>query len=183
MRLRSLTLGVALTLAALLVIPGAPANAAPVAKPTVRAGVVNPAAWGIQIRNANSGLCLAARAGSGERPVIQTTCDYTVGAYWPDQYWLLLDVDQDSHNHRIYSTYLGLCIAARGSGEVGAVATTCGSGSAWPDQIWHFEFVPRWQADRFQNRNSGNCLAARGSGESRAIATTCNYVYPDQHWF
>lgn len=29
------------------------------------------------LRNLNSELCMTARAGSGERPVIQTTCDFT----------------------------------------------------------------------------------------------------------
>jgi hypothetical protein len=47
----------------------------------------------IHIRNASSNLCLAARSGPGERPVIQTTCDYQVGQYWPDQYWDLAPVD------------------------------------------------------------------------------------------
>jgi hypothetical protein len=172
-------------LTALVGLAAAPTQAA--AAPTSKAFHVTegrPAGTGVHIRNINSDLCLAARAGWGERPVVQTTCDYHVGTYWPDQYWEYIPVAADPvHTYRIRNTYLNLCIAARGSGEAAAVATTCGRGHEWPDQIWRPEHVSTWNADRLQNTASSNCLAARGHGESRAVATTCGYGWPDQHWY
>lgn len=134
------------------------------------------------VRNVNSGLCLTARFGSGERPVVQTTCDFTVGDFWPDQYWNVNDTGPSA----IIRTNQPLCVATRGAGESAAVATTCGG---YPDAQWIALFPPGpqrlWQ---FQNVNSKLCLAARGSGESRVVQTTCDFTqpglpyWPDQHW-
>jgi hypothetical protein len=136
---------------------------------------------GFHIHNRNSSLCLAARAGVGERPVVQTTCD-NPSQIWNDQYWELVNVNQDQHRYRIRSTLLNLCIATRGSGETRAVATTCGSGSDWPDQIWTISYDPAFNADKYTNNNSGLCLVARGRGESQAVQSDCGQ-FPDQRWY
>jgi hypothetical protein len=78
--------------------------------------------------NINSGLCLTARAGSGERPAVQTNCYGN-----PDQKWVLRYVSAD--HFQIYSPYLNLCLVARGTGESPVVATTCGP---WLDQQWYW---------------------------------------------
>lgn len=136
------------------------------------------------IQNANSGLCMTARFGSGERPVVQTTCDFTIGENWQDQYW-------DLNNEGVFNirrTYQQLCVAARGAGESAAVATTCGG---YPDAQWIALYrLGTPNVYQFQNINSGLCLAARGFGESRVVQTTCDFNQPgfpkptwiDQHW-
>jgi hypothetical protein len=128
------------------------------------------------IQNENSGLCLTARAGSGERPVVQTTCSGL-----PDQSWEMNLVSSDVW--QIRSPFLGLCLAARGSGEVAVLATTCNAG--WRDQtwLWHSRVVAPYppQYSLFENRNSGLCIAARGFAESRALVTTCG-GWADQRW-
>ena len=134
------------------------------------------------IQNTSSGLCMTARFGSGERPVVQTTCDFTVGAFWPDQYWNL-------NNEGVFAisrTNQPLCVAARGTGESGAVATTCGG---YRDAQWIGLYkLGSPEILQFQNVNSGLCLAARGSGESRVVQTTCDFTqqgnpyWADQHW-
>ncbi|MFC5833751.1 RICIN domain-containing protein [Nonomuraea insulae] len=136
-----------------------------------------------RIRNQNSGLCLAARAGTGERPAIQTTCDYQVGRDWPDQHWTLEKVVSGTDIYRLRNQELNLCLAARGSGEVQAIATTCDrdTGHEWRDQHWIYLYDGA-TGHRWQNRASLNCLAARGTGQSPAITTTCNADWVDQHW-
>ncbi|WIM99600.1 ricin-type beta-trefoil lectin domain protein [Actinoplanes oblitus] len=129
--------------------------------------------------NVNSGLCMAARAGSGERPVIQTTCDYNHhDEYWPDQYWIL----KTDETTPVESSLLHLCVAARGTHETAAVATTCGF---WPDQQWAKGRPPGPVTPWFRMSNgAGLCLAARGYAESRVVATTCGFGddWPDQQW-
>ena len=134
------------------------------------------------IQNLNSGLCLTARFGSGERPVVQTTCDFTVGGFWPDQYWNLDTVGVFA----ISRTNQPLCVAARGTGESAAVATTCGG---YRDAQWIALYTLGSPDNlQFQNVNSKLCLTARGAGESRAVQTTCDFTQPgspywaDQHW-
>jgi hypothetical protein len=147
---------------------------AAVAVLTAPATIAAAAAGPFTYSNINSGLCLTARAGSGERPVVQTTCYGN-----PDQQWVLRYVSAD--HFQIYSPYLELCLVARGTGESPVVATTCGT---WLDQQWYWGShtnpygVPLY--DWFVNWNSGNCIAARGSGESRAVATVCGYN--DGYW-
>ncbi len=159
MRLRSLAIAGLLAAIAAVAAPGTPAQAAEL----------------FTFKNVNSGLCLTARAGSGERPAVQTTCYGN-----PDQKWEMRLVS--SNRWQIYSPYLGLCLVARGSGETAVVATTCGG---WADQLWDWQglVIPPFgsQYDWFVNANSGNCIAARGAAESRAVATTCGN-WADQHW-
>ncbi|NUT98872.1 MAG: ricin-type beta-trefoil lectin domain protein [Saccharothrix sp.] len=181
MRFRTSLAAALLALSASVTAVTPPATAAP--DHAQRSSLADSPRAAIHIRNAASNLCLAVRQGSGERPVIQTTCDYSVGTYWPDQYWDLVAVDAANSIYRLRNTQSGLCVAARGSGETNAIATTCGAGTQWTDQQWRLQYVAKWGADRVQNRASGNCLAARGTGESNAIATTCNYDWPDQHWW
>ncbi|HEU4425468.1 MAG TPA: recombinase family protein [Pilimelia sp.] len=66
---------------------------------------------------------------------------------------------------QLYSRHLGLCLAARGSGETAAVATTCGSS---PDQRWYPWRNPDFTF-QFVNANSGLCLAARASASRRPL--------------
>lgn len=160
MRLRSLAIAGLLATVAAVAAPGTPALADEL----------------FTFKNVNSGLCLTARAGSGERPAVQTTCYGN-----PDQKWEMRHIAADQW--QIYSPYLNLCLAARGSGESPVIATSCGT---WPDQLWDWRgfvlpFPAGPQYDWFKNVNSGNCIAARGSVESRAVATTCGN-WPDQHW-
>lgn len=129
--------------------------------------------------NANSGLCLVARAGGGgERPVVQGACDFTAGTSWADQYWELRPVT--SNTWQIYSPFLNHCLVTRGNGESAAVTTGCGT---WADQVWYW-----WHnsdgTEQFENAHSGLCLAARGSGESVAVACDwkANTRWADQHW-
>jgi Ricin-type beta-trefoil lectin domain len=133
-------------------------------------------------RNLNSLLCMAARAGSGERPVVQTTCDFTVPAYWADQHWSL--PGGFLQRTQIKNVALGLCLVARGSGETAVVATGCGP---YGDQYWYAMWDANTATYQYLNGNSGLCLAARGSGESRVIVTTCDYAvgqfWRDQHWY
>lgn len=137
---------------------------------------------GIKLRNHNSGLCLAAHAGAGERPVVQTSCD-TPGQVRFDQYWELVTVNQAQHKYRLRSTALQLCVATRGSGESAAVATTCNTGTGWPDQIWTTQAVSGVAADRFINNSSNLCLVARGNSiESQALQSTCGN-WADQYWW
>lgn len=186
MRLRSLVISGLLVAAAAVGAPAAPAGAAPTDAAPAGRQLVTPgnvsAAASHHIRNTNSYLCLAARAGSGERPAVQTTCDFTVGAYWADQYWEL--VPATATTWHLYSPHLGLCLVARGSGETAVVATTCGS---WADQRWYWLENDSNGTYQFLNANSGNCLTARGSGESAAVATTCDWrvgaYWADQHWY
>jgi hypothetical protein len=145
---------------------------------TVRVTSVN---RGIKIRNHNSGLCLAAHAGAGERPVVQTTCDSPQQVRF-DQYWQIVPVNQAEQKYRIRSTSLLLCVATRGVGESAAVATTCNTGTNWPDQIWTAQTVSGVNANRFINDNSNLCLAARGdSSESPVLQSTCGN-WADQYW-
>ncbi|ROP28195.1 RICIN domain-containing protein [Couchioplanes caeruleus] len=174
--------GVAVALSTMLTGPAA-ATPAPGPIPRTVERAQASAFAGIQLRNANSNLCLVSRAGSGERPVVQSTCA-NPPTYWADQYWEYIYPDRLNNPGyvRVRNVALGLCLTARGAAETAAVTTTCGSGWAWPDQIWRLTYVPRWNADRIQNLSSGNCLAARGSGESLAVVTTCNDGWIDQHW-
>jgi hypothetical protein len=115
---------------------------------------------------------MTARFGSGERPVVQTTCDFTIGETWRDQYW-------DLNNEGVFNirrTYQQLCVAARGFGESAAVATTSGG---YPDAQW-IALYTRGTPDvsQFQNVNSGLCRAARGLGESRVVQTACDLNQP-----
>jgi hypothetical protein len=131
--------------------------------------------------NSSSALCLTSRAGSGERPVVQTTCDTTVPAYWADQHWLVVGGATLTH---IKNVATGLCLVARGSGETKVVATGCGD---WGDQLWRLVYHNPTGTFKLQNNNSGLCMAARGFGESPVVVTTCDstvYQYwPDQHWY
>ncbi|MBB5803671.1 hypothetical protein F4560_003439 [Saccharothrix ecbatanensis] len=140
---------------------------------------------GYHLRNVSSNLCLAARAGSGERPVVQTTCDYNADAYWPDQYWLLLPVDEANEYWRIYNTSLRLCVVARNYVESSTVGTVCGTQGTWQyvDGIWHREFSDKFDAHRYVNHKTGLCLTARGDAEIRAFATACDSGAADQHWW
>jgi hypothetical protein len=184
MRLRILLIACLLAGSATLSIPAGSAGAASGGTAhdgarSVKSGAIAQLAGPYHIQNINSGLCLASRAGSGERPTIQTTCDFTVGQYWADQYWELRYV---SYAWQIYNRALRLCLVARGGGESAVVATTCGS---WNDQLWYW-LVASDGTEQFENVNSGLCLTARGSGESAPVATTCdwnaNSYWPDQHW-
>lgn len=171
-----------LTMLASSVIAALPAAGAPADNQHSELRTSDPSvAAGSRIINRNSHLCLAARSGSGERPVIQSTCDFDAGTYWPDQYWELERVISGTEIYRIRNTHLNLCIAARGSGEAPAIATTCGQGQQWLDQQWVYIYNSSLPGHKWQNRASGNCLAARGFGESQAIATTCG-GWLDQHW-
>jgi hypothetical protein len=153
------------------------------AAPSVAASATGSMAFN-RIHNAASGLCLAARAGTGERPAIQTTCDNEVGKDWPDQHWTLEKVVSGTDIYRLRNLGLNLCLAARGSGEAQAFATTCDrdSGHVWQDQHWIYLYDAKRNASRWQNRATGNCLAARGLTESPAIATTCDSDWLDQYW-
>lgn len=145
---------------------------------TVRVTSVN---RGIKIRNYSSGLCLAAHAGVGERPVVQTSCDSPQNVRF-DQYWQIVPVNQAEHKYRIRSTSLLLCVATRGLGESTAIATTCNTGTNWPDQIWTTQQVSGVNANRFVNNNSNLCLVARGNSiESQALQSTCGN-WADQYW-
>jgi hypothetical protein len=140
------------------------------------------AASSFNISNYNTGHCVAARAGSGERPGIATTCDFTVKASWADQHWSFPPAAYGTV--QIKSDALGLCLVARGSTETQAVATTCGG---WADQLWTVKFDSTTNTYQYVNYNSGLCLASRaGSGEPPVIATTCDFavntVWADQHW-
>lgn len=141
---------------------------------------------GFHVHNLNSGNCLASRSGAGERPVIQTSCDDpSHGSVWADQYWHLVPVNPSAGEYRIRSILLGLCIAARGSGESPAIATTCGAGGQWVDQIWTIRYDGTKNADQYVNKSSDLCLVARGSGESQAVQSTCatGQNWRDQYWY
>jgi hypothetical protein len=131
--------------------------------------------------NSSSVLCMTSRAGNGERPVVQTTCDTTVPTFWADQHWLVVGGNALT---QIKNVATGLCLVARGSGEAQAVATGCGPAA---DQWWWPVYHYPTGTYKLQNKNSGLCLAARGYGESPVIATTCdssvNRYWPDQHWY
>lgn len=138
-------------------------------------------AAGFRIFNDNSGECLVARAGSGERPVVQTDC----GVDRSDQHWQLVSIDPANLWYRIRSADLGLCITTRAGVETKAVATTCNPGSTladWPDQIWQYQFDGN--SYRLQNRASGLYLVARGQQvESQAVQTWSCPTCADQYWF
>lgn len=192
-RVISLATAALLALTGLLVASPTPAGAAPAAaaaqgRRLVPSADLAPAA-SIHLWNANSFLCGAARTGSGERPVVQTTCDWTVGRTWADQYWQLVPTGDGSVHIR--SSLLGLCIVARGSGETAVVATTCDTavGASWDDQHW-WEYQDTDGTTQLWNGASGLCLAARGLTESALIATTCDWAvgtggayWWDQHWY
>ncbi|MCP2357452.1 hypothetical protein HD597_004472 [Nonomuraea thailandensis] len=184
--IRALAAAALLTLLAALVSPSLPAAAASAGgqRAELTAGRTDSALDSNRIRNRNSRLCLAARAGTGERPAIQTTCDFEAGRYWPDQHWTLERVVTGTEIYRLRNVALNLCLSARGSGETQAFATACDRdrGQEWRDQHWIYLFDAGHGTHRWQNRASGNCLAARGTGQSPAIATTCNRDWLDQHW-
>ncbi|MCW7541288.1 RICIN domain-containing protein [Aquabacterium sp. A7-Y] len=124
--------------------------------------------------NRNSGLCLTASAGSGERPVYQGACneDARFELYYPVDYSRLM------FRHKTTD----LCLVTRGSGESAAVLSTCNPG--WADQLWYWYFADNPGGQdmyQYQNANSRLCLAARGGGRSRAVQTTCG-DWVDQQW-
>ena len=183
MRLRSLVISALLATVAIFVAPAAASAGPSDAGQRVLPGDFRIAAWA-HLQNANSGLCLVSRAGSGERPALQTTCDFTVGQYWADQYWEIRGAGDGGWS--IHNLALGLCLVGRG-GESTVVATTCDwkVGQSWADQHWIL-----WSTSvgyRFENVATGLCLVTRGSGESRAVVSTCDYkvgqYWADQHWY
>lgn len=128
-----------------------------------------PVISGYHIENANSGMCLVARPGDGENPVVQVPCDD-----YADQYW---EFTSSASGFQIRNAYSGKCIVTRGESESFAVATTCGS---WSDQNWSNNFL---EPDRFHNANSGLCLVVRGNqAENQAVQATCG-DWTDQLWY
>lgn len=174
-----------LTAGALLVLAMSLTGLPPAVADTSRDATVAADTPGHHLRNVNSHLCLVARVGSGERPVIQSTCDYSVDTYWPDQYWRLLPVDEMNEYWRVQNTNNHLCVVARGLVESAAVATVCGTAGTWQyaDGIWHREYSDKWDAVRFVNYNSGLCLTVRGDQETQAVATTCDEDMANQYWW
>ena len=184
MRLHRLAIAALLAALTALSVPAAAAAAPQGAAPdgarlatTGSARLVGP----FHVWNTNSALCLVARTGSGERPAVQSTCDFDAGQYWADQYWELRPVT--STTWQIYSPLLNRCLVTRGSGESAAVTTGCGT---WADQVWRW-WLNGDGTEQFENTNSGLCLTTRGSGESAAVATTCDWKvgarWADQRWY
>lgn len=181
MKLHRLALAALLAALAALSVPAASAAAPPAAGPDGARQASAELAGPYHVWNTNSRLCLVARTGSGERPVVQSTCDFDAGQTWADQYWELRPVT--STNWQIYSPLLNRCMVARGTGESAAVTTTCGT---WADQLWRW-WLNSDGTEQFENVNSGLCLTTRGSGESAAVATTCDWKvgarWADQRWY
>jgi hypothetical protein len=149
------------------------------------------AAVPMNVTNRNTLLCIAARAGSGsgDRPAIATTCDYSTKppSFWVDQHWILVGPGLV----QIISGGLQgpMCLTARGYTETQVVATLC-ENTTDPFQWWseQHDADNTWQ---LVNGQSGLCLASRaGTGERPVIATTCDFTvnppttyWGDQHWY
>ncbi|GGS21164.1 ricin-type beta-trefoil lectin domain protein [Actinokineospora fastidiosa] len=140
---------------------------------------------GHHIRNMDSHLCLVSRQGAGERPVIQSTCDYSAGTVWEDQYWRLIPVDEDANLWRVQNVLTRLCVVARGYEPTTVIATVCGpaNGYLYADGIWRIEYIDKWDAFRYQNYKSDLCLAVRGDQEVQAVTAPCDEQAADQHWW
>jgi hypothetical protein len=132
-----------------------------------------------QIKVLSSNMCLVARAGAGERPVVQVPCagfsdqvwsiDYLWGGSGPEGLAQLRNRDR------------GLCLVARGSGESAAVVTTCNTG--WFDQLWFIARDSNTGYYQFKNQTSKLCLVVRGgSAETQAVQSTCGTQWADQLW-
>jgi hypothetical protein len=137
-----------------------------------RSGLVATAAVpGDHMQKAQSTNCLIARAGSGERPVLQTACVASV-----DQEWEFVFPFNDDRL-QIRNPARNQCIVTRGRTESKAVTTTCNSGFA--DQVWRVEWDTTFGGYKFRNVNSGLCLVARTNVQ--AVQTTCA-AFSDQVW-
>src|SRR5688572_8711428 len=86
----------------------------------------------LALRVLSSGMCLVARAGWGERPVVQVPCQNFSDQDWVLEYIGSFGADYEGQV-RIRNRDRGLCLVTRGSGESKAVVTTCGY---YPDQLW-----------------------------------------------
>ena len=137
----------------------------------------------LALRVLSSGMCLVARAGWGERPVVQVPCQN-----YSDQDWVLeyLGVIGDGVEGqvRIRNVDRNLCLVTRGSGESKAVATTCGY---FADQLWWVLRDPLTGYYSLMNSNSVSgtpmCLVVRTANpETQAVQSPCNRRYADQLW-
>jgi hypothetical protein len=137
-----------------------------------------PAFAGWHLRKTETNLCLVAQAGSGERPVLQTTC-----ANFADQGWF---IEQQGSYVRIRSSFLpgNPCLTVRNSG-VGAVAAAC-TGLAdqdWEEHVFvglpfpHDKNANRYISRRFASQNA--CLIAQGGNQ--ATLGQCG-IFSDQFW-
>jgi hypothetical protein len=135
-------------------------------------------------------------SGSGERQVDQEFCGtYTQNRWQIDganlsSMWYDFQTISDYH---ISIDPIGgghLCLAARGTGEVQTVATTCDESlnQYWIDQRWSFVLRTdgTYRYFMIKNDNTHLCLAARDGSGSPVIVTTCDYMvgqqWADQHW-
>ncbi|MEU7615524.1 RICIN domain-containing protein [Micromonospora rifamycinica] len=128
-----------------------------------------------RMRKSGTNLCLVVRATGGEVPVVQYNC----GSFADQQFNFFYPHDPDATYVKFYGSLTGLCVAARGTGRSGAVATSCGP---WIDQEWSWNYNATFGGYQYRNRNSGLCLAVQGTAmNTQAIQTTCGN-WSDQHW-
>lgn len=132
-----------------------------------------------RIKVLSSNMCLVARAGWGERPVVQVPC-----AGFSDQVWIIQYLAGGNGPEglaQIKNRDRDLCLVTRGQGESLAVVSTCSV--AWPDQIWNIVRDPGTGYYQFVNQNSNLCLVVRTStSETQAVQSTCGRQWADQLW-
>jgi endonuclease/exonuclease/phosphatase family metal-dependent hydrolase len=135
--------------------------------------------WVGSLKVLNSQMCLVARAGAGERPVVQVPC-----ADFSDQAWLLRYLEGAAGPEgpvQVINRDRRLCLVTRGTHESEAVVTVCDAG--FPDQVWDTVRDPNTGYYQLKNRNSGLCLVVRTANpETRAIQSTCGAQWADQLW-
>jgi hypothetical protein len=150
--------------------PPAPPAPTPPAPPPQRFG---------EIKVLSSNMCLVARVGAGERPVVQVPCAGFSDQIWSIEY--LWGGRGPEGLAQLKNRDRGLCLATRGTGESPAVVTTCNTG--WFDQLWFIVRDPNTGYYQFKNQNSKLCLVVRGgSAETQAVQSNCGTQWADQLW-
>ncbi len=137
----------------------------------------------LALRGLGSGLCLVARAGWGERPVVQVPCQN-----YSDQDWVLEYLGQFGAHFegqaRIRNRDRDLCLIVRGSGESRAVVGSCGW---WADQLWWLYRDPNTGYYQLRNSNTPDhapmCLAVRNTyAETQTVQVRCDRRSARQLW-
>lgn len=131
-----------------------------------------------QLKVLSSKMCLVARVGSGERPVVQVPC-----AGYADQLWTLHYIGGGGPEGtvQIVNVDRRSCLVTRGSGESRAVMTTCNED--WRDQVWDVIRDPNTGYYQLRDEASGLCLVVRtDAAETQAVQSVCGMEWADQLW-
>ncbi|HEX6358261.1 RICIN domain-containing protein [Actinophytocola sp.] len=124
------------------------------------------------VENANSSKCLLVRGNANGAPVVQTQC-----AYYPDQYWSL--VDKGGSRYQLVNYNSGKCLLVQGGADnAPAVQYTC---LDFVDQYWQ-RIDKGGSRYQLRNVNSGKCLLVRGDGEAAQVVQFTCLDFPDQYW-